>query len=166
MKKHDDQAQTGQVKVRVGDSAPDFTLPDQSGAQVSLGDWLGKMDVVLYYYPRDYTAICTDQACAFRDSYQAFLDVGAAVIAISSDSVESHAQFAREHHLPFTLLSDAGGVIRKLYGVPTSFGLPGRVTYIIDRRGIVRHIFFSQFTSKKHVEQALAALKAIREEIV
>jgi peroxiredoxin Q/BCP len=166
MANHEDQAQTGQGKVRIGDPAPDFTLADQSGARVSLGDWLGKMDIVLYFYPKDYTAICTDEACAFRDSYQVFLDIGAAVIGISSDPAESHAQFARKHDLPFTLLSDVGGMIRKQYGVPTSFGLPGRVTYIIDKRGIVRHIFFSQFTSKKHVEQAVTALKMIREEIV
>ena len=164
MAKHDDQVQSAQSKVRVGDPAPDFTLPDQSGAQVSLGDWLGKKDIILYFYPKDNTSICTDEACAFRDNYEIFTNAGAIIIGVSSDSVKSHEQFASKYNIPFSLLSDTGGAIRKRYGVPTSFGLPGRVTYIIDRQGLVRHIFFSQFTSKKHIDQALAALQAIHKE--
>jgi peroxiredoxin Q/BCP len=103
------------------------------------------------------------EACAFRDSYKVFKDAGTEVIGVSSDSVESHQQFAAKHHLPFPLLSDVEGTIRKYYGVPTAFGLPGRVTYIIDRQGIVSHIFFSQFTSEKHVTQALQALRLLNE---
>ncbi len=164
MNKHDDQAQLAKGKVQVGDLASDFTLPAQSGAPVSLGDFLGKTAIVLYFYPKDNTSVCTTEACAFRDSYEVFKDAGADVIGISSDSVESHQQFATAHRLPFILLSDVGGVIRKRYGVPTAFGLPGRVTYIIDRQGIVRHIFFSQFTSEKHVDQALQTLQSIHEE--
>ncbi len=164
MSKHDDQSQPGKGKVQVGDRAPDFTLPDQSGAPVSLGDFLKKKHIVLYFYPRDNTSICTEQACAFRDSYEVLKSIGAEVIAISSDSIESHQQFAKEHHLPFMLLSDAGNVIRKRYGVPTSFGLPGRVTYVIDRQGIVRRMFFSQYTSQRHVDVALQTLQSIHEE--
>jgi len=164
MSKHDYQAQPARGKVQVGDLAPDFTLPDQSGAPISLGEFLGKTDIVLYFYPRDHTAVCTAEACAFRDSYEIFKDTGAEVIGISSDSVESHRQFAAAHQLPFLLLSDADGLIRKRYGVPTAFGLPGRVTYVIDRQGIVRRIFFSQLTAEKHVAQALQTLQAIQEE--
>jgi len=164
MNKHNVQTQLAKGKVQVGDLALDFTLPAQSGAPVSLGDFLGKTALVLYFYPKDNTSVCTAEACAFRDSYEVFKDAGAEVIGISSDSVESHQQFTAAHRLPFILLSDAGGVIRKRYGVPTAFGLPGRVTYIIDRQGIVHHIFFSQFTSEKHVAQALQALQSIREE--
>jgi peroxiredoxin Q/BCP len=164
MNKHNDQAQLAKGKVQVGDLALDFTLPAQSGALVSLGDFLGKTALVLYFYPKDNTSVCTAEACAFRDSYEVFKDAGAEVIGISSDSVESHQQFTATHRLPFILLSDVGGVIRKRYGVPTAFGLPGRVTYIIDRQGIVRHIFFSQFTSEKHVAQALQTLQSIHEE--
>jgi peroxiredoxin Q/BCP len=80
--------------------------------------------------------------------------------------VQSHRQFAQEHRLPFILLSDVDGVIRKRCGVPIAFGLPGRVTYIIDRKGIVRRIFFSQFTSKRHVDEALKTLRSISEEYV
>ena len=164
MSKHDDQAQPAKGKVHVGDLAPDFTLPAQSGAAVNLGDFLGKTAIVLYFYPKDNTSVCTAEACAFRDSYQIIKDSGAEVIGISSDSVESHQQFAAKHRLPFILLSDEGGIIRNRYGVPTAFGLPGRVTYIIDREGIVRHIFFSQFTSEKHVAQALQTLQSIHGE--
>src|ERR1700676_1716003 len=159
MSKHDDQARPAKGKVQVGNMAPNFTLLAQSGIPVSLGDFLGQTNIVLYFYPKDYTAVCTAEACAFRDSYEIFMEAGAEVIGISSDSVESHRQFALEHRLPFTLLSDVGGAIRKRFGVPTTFGLPGRVTYIIDKQGIVRHIFCSQFTSEKHVAEALQALQ-------
>jgi thioredoxin-dependent peroxiredoxin len=166
MSMHDDGAQPAKGKVQVGELAPDFTLLNQSGTPVSLGDFLGKQYIVLYFYPRDDTSVCTQEACAFRDSYEVFKDAGAEVMGVSSDSVESHRQFAKEHQLPFILLSDLGGVIRKRYGVPTAFGLPGRVTYIIDRQGVVRCIFFSQFTSKRHVDEALEALQWIHEEQV
>jgi len=161
MSKYYDQTQPAKGKVQVGDLAPDFILPDQSGIPVGLGDFLGKTDIVLYFYPRDNTGICTEEACAFRDNYQVFKDAGAEVIGVSSDAVESHQQFAKKHQLPFILLSDMGGVIRKRYGVPTAFGLPGRVTYVIDREGFVRHIFFSQYTSQRHVDEALKALQSI-----
>jgi len=166
MSKHDEQVHLARGKVQVGDVAPDFTLPSQSGTPVSLGHFLGKTALVLYFYPRDNTSVCTAEACAFRDSYQVIKDSGAEVIGISSDSVESHQQFAAKYQLPFILLSDEGGIMRKRYGVPTAFGLPGRVTYIIDRQGIVRHIFFSQFTSEKHVDVALEKLQEIGEEHV
>ena len=164
MSKYDDQAHPVKGKVQVGDAAPDFTLPSQFGTPVSLRDFLEKTAIVLYFYPKDNTSVCTDEACAFRDRYDIFKNAGAEVIGISSDSVESHRQFASENQLPFHLLSDVDGVIRKRYGVPTAFGLPGRVTYIIDRQGIVRHIFFSQFTSKRHVDEALEMLQAIHKE--
>ncbi len=163
MSKQDDGTQPAKSKVQVGDIAPDFTLPTQTGIPVRLGKFLGKTAIVLYFYPKDNTSICTNEACAFRDSYELFKGAHAEVIGISSDSVESHRQFAAAHQLPFTLMSDIDGVVRKLYGVPTAFGSPGRVTYVIDKQGIVRHIFFSQFTSDKHVTQALQALQAIQE---
>jgi peroxiredoxin Q/BCP len=155
MSKYDDQAQPAKGKVQVGDLTPDFTLLNQSGTPVSLGDFLGKQHIVLYFYPKDNTSLCTEEACAFRDGYEVFKDAGAEVMGVSSDPVESHQQFAKEHQLPFILLSDVDGVIRKRYGVSTAFGLPERVTYIIDSGGIVRRIFFSQFTSKRHVDEAL-----------
>ena len=96
-------------RVDVGSVAPDFTLPSQSGEMVSLGDFLGKKPVVLYFYPKDDTPGCTKEACAFRDDHEEFGRLDAEVIGISSDCVESHRSFAEDHELPFTLLSDAGG---------------------------------------------------------
>ncbi|SRR5579875_363199 len=156
---HDENESQG---AQVGLPAPDFTLPNQEGKPVTLSDFRGK-NVVLYFYPKDNTAGCTAEACAFRDSYQVFKDAGAEVIGVSSDSAESHEQFAAQHHLPFILLSDEGGAVRKRYKVPASLGLlPGRVTYVIDREGIVRHIFSSQLNFQKHVTEALRILQELQ----
>lgn len=145
--------------VQVGNRAPDFSLPNQRGELIRLSDFTGKRAVVLYFYPKDNTAGCTREACAFRDSYEAFTDAGAEVIGVSSDPPDSHAGFAGQHRLPFILLSDAGGAVRKRYGVPRTFGLlPGRVTYVIDRDGIVRHIFSNLFAAERHVTEALKTL--------
>jgi peroxiredoxin Q/BCP len=148
--------------VRVGDRAPDFTLPDASGAPVRLADLLGERALVLYFYPKDDTPGCTAEACGFRDATEAFARAGARVVGVSGDSVASHARFAARHGLPFPLLSDEGGVVRRRYGVPKTLGLlPGRVTYVIDRAGVVRHIFANQLQAARHVEEALTALAAL-----
>jgi thioredoxin-dependent peroxiredoxin len=149
--------------IQVGDKAPDFTLPSQSGEQVRLSDRLGKQVAVLYFYPRDDTKGCTAEACAFRDSYEIFTGAGADVIGISSDSVDRHAAFAGKHQLPFTLLSDKGGQVRKSYGVPAALGvLPGRVTYVIDRQGTVRHAFNSMTNIGKHISDALEVVRELQ----
>jgi len=151
--------------VQAGDTAPDFTLPSQSGEPVRLRDRLGARVVVLYFYPKDNTRGCTAEACAFRDSYEVFTEAGAEVIGISSDSADRHAAFAGQHQLPFTLLSDQGGKIRKLYGVPAVLGLlPGRVTYVIDRQGTVRHVFSSMTNIGQHVSDALEIVRQLETE--
>lgn len=151
------------MPVNVGDTAPDFTLPSQSGELVSLKDFMGKKSVVLYFYPKDDTPGCTTEACAFRDSYEVFKDAGAEVIGVSDDSPTSHQKFAAKYKLPFTLVSDTGSKVRKLYGVPSTLGLlPGRVTYVIDKSGIVRHIFNSQLNFKGHVEESLKTLQSLQ----
>ena len=158
------QARTVAGKVQVGERAPDFTLPDQEGKDVRLSDLLGKKNIVIYFYPKDDTTGCTAEACSFRDSYEVFKDAGAEVIGVSSDTVDSHQRFATKHRLPYILLSDVGGALRKQYGVPATFGLlPGRVTYIIDKQGIVRHIFSSQFTPQKHITEALNMLQSMEQ---
>jgi len=132
---------------------------------VRLKDLLGTREVVLYFYPKDNTPGCTAEAKAFRDSYEAFKEVGAEVVGVSSDSADSHADFASKCSLPFTLLSDRDGKVRKLYGVPSTLGLlPGRVTYVIDAGGIIRHVFNSQLNPTKHVEEAIGVLKSMRAE--
>jgi peroxiredoxin Q/BCP len=150
------------MAVKVGDPAPDFALSSQSGETISLSQFKGQKPVVVYFYPKDDTPGCTTESCSFRDSYEAFQDLGAEVIGISSDSPESHQRFAGKYQLPFTLLSDPGSKIRQAYGVPATLGLlPGRVTYVIDRDGVVRHIFNSQFNPKAHVTEALQILKTL-----
>ncbi|HSK99669.1 MAG TPA: peroxiredoxin [Rubrobacteraceae bacterium] len=145
--------------VGVGTRAPSFTLPSQSGEEVSLESLLERGPVVLFFYPADDTPGCTKEACAFRDDWGRFEEFGAEVVGISSDSVESHRRFAEKHSLPFVLLSDEGGRVRRLYRVPTTFGiLPGRATYVIDEHGVVRHMFSSQLGVSRHVGEAIAAL--------
>jgi peroxiredoxin Q/BCP len=153
------------MKVNVGDKAPDFTLPSQMSDKVTLSEYFGKKNLVLYFYPKDETRGCTREACEFRDSYDVFTSLGAEVLGVSSDTLESHKSFATHHGLPFLLLSDKKGEVRKLYGVPSTMGIiPGRVTYIIDKKGIVRHIFNSQFQPEKHIEEALKILKDLEKE--
>ena len=130
---------------------------------VRLSDYKGKKAVVLYFYPKDNSPGCTKEACAFRDSYEAFKDAGAEVIGVSSDSEESHGLFSLKLGLPFLLLSDEGGKIRELYGVPSSLGLiPGRVTFVIDKNGVVRHVFSSQLNAEKHIEESLRIIKGLQ----
>lgn len=149
--------------VSVGDPAPEFELPSSSGETVRLSDFRGKSEVVLFFYPKDNTPGCTVEACSFRDSHEAFRQAGAVVIGISGDSADSHRRFADRFGLPFTLLADAGNAVRARYGVPKTLGLlPGRVTYLIDRQGIVRHIFSSQLQPKRHVSEALEVLERLR----
>ncbi|HEX8997388.1 MAG TPA: peroxiredoxin [Ktedonobacterales bacterium] len=151
-----------QRRVGVGDMAPDFALPNGSGEVVRLSDFRGKKDVVLYFYPKDNSAGCTAEACAFRDRYDVISDMDAEVIGVSGDSPASHNWFATQHRLPFQLLSDEHGVARKSYGVPASFGfLPGRVTYVIDKQGVIRNVFTSQLNIDKHVAQALSTLRTL-----
>ena len=150
----------GKSGVEAGQPAPDFELPDAEGKRIRLADYRGKKAVVLYFYPKDDTPGCTAEACSFRDSYEDFQDAGAEVIGVSSDTASSHAKFAKRHKLPFTLLSDAKGEVRKKYGVPATMGfMPGRVTFVIDKKGVVRHVFNSQLQATRHVSEALEALE-------
>jgi len=153
------------LAIKVGDKALEFTLPSQMGDDVMLSEFFGKKNVVLYFYPKDETTGCTKEACTFRDNYEELTKLGAEVIGVSGQSVESHKSFASHYGLPFILLSDEGNKVRELYGVPSSMGIiPGRVTYIIDKKGMVRHIFNSQTQAQKHVEEAKKTLLEIEKE--
>ena len=126
--------------------APDFTREAHNGQQVRLADYRGKSVVVLYFYPMDGTPVCTKQACGFRDAFEEFTKLGAVVIGVSADSLERHRAFAASRALPFLLLSDQDGSLRKAYQVPKTLGiLPSRVTYVIDKQGIIRHVFSALF---------------------
>ncbi|HYW19912.1 MAG TPA: peroxiredoxin [Nodularia sp. (in: cyanobacteria)] len=150
------------MSVKVGGTAPDFSLSAQNGSKVSLSDFRGQKAVVLYFYPKDDTPGCTAESCAFRDQYEVFKTAGAEVIGVSGDSNESHQKFAEKHKLPFTLLSDKDNLVRKQYGATTAFGLiPGRVTYVIDKEGVVQYLFDSMLNFKGHVEEALKTLQQL-----
>jgi thioredoxin-dependent peroxiredoxin len=150
------------MTLAVGDKAPSFTLPKANGESFSLAEALGRRTVVLFFYPKDNTPGCTVEACTFRDQYDAFAEAGADVVGISADSAESHTEFASKHKLPMTLLTDAGGKVRGLYGVKATLGfMPGRATFVIDRSGTIAHVFVSQLRVKTHVEQALAVVKGL-----
>ena len=153
------------LTVKVGDKAPDFTLPSQMGDNVSLSEYFGKKSVVLYFYPKDESPGCTKEACTFRDNYEELTNLGAEVLGVSGQSVESHKSFASHYGLPFLLLSDAGNKVRELYGVQATMGIiPGRVTFIIDKAGVVRHVFVSQTQAQRHVEEAKNTLMEIEKE--
>jgi peroxiredoxin Q/BCP len=152
----------GGTGIGPGESAPDFSLPDQDGRPVRLSDFRDRKNVVLYFYPKDDTPGCTKESCSFRDQFEAFVDAGAEVLGISSDSEASHQAFARKHRLPFRLLSDRTGEVRRAYRVPATLGLlPGRVTYVIDKQGVIRHALNSQFAPTRHVSEALAVLERL-----
>ncbi|MTJ07485.1 peroxiredoxin [Anabaena sp. UHCC 0204] len=150
------------MAIKVGDTAPDFNLPAQNGANISLAEFRGQKSVVLYFYPKDDTPGCTVESCAFRDQYEVFKSAGAEVIGVSGDSSDSHQKFAAKYNLPFTLLSDKGDQVRKQYGATTAFGfIPGRVTYVIDQNGVVQYVFDSMLNFKGHVEEALKTLQQL-----
>jgi peroxiredoxin Q/BCP len=153
------------MAIKTGDKAPDFKLRLKDGSETTLHALLEKKAAVVYFYPKDDTPGCTVEACSFRDSYEDFKDAGAEVIGISADSEKSHVQFASKYNLPFTLISDGDGKLRDAFGVPRSmFGLlPGRVTYVIDRAGVVRHVFDSQIGVKRHTSEALETLRGLQQ---
>jgi peroxiredoxin Q/BCP len=148
-----------------GDAAPPLAATAQTGQQVALADFRGKNVVVLYFYPRDNTSVCTAEACAFRDAYEDFTKAGAVVIGVSSDSDDSHRGFADKHRLPFLLLSDKDGSIRKAFGVTNTLGLiPKRVTFVIDKQGVIRHVFSALFTADQHVQEARRIVEQLARE--
>lgn len=147
----------------IGEEAPDFELVDQDGATVRLSDLRGKRNVVLFFYPKDNTLVCTLEVCAFRDAHMELLAQEAEVIGISADPVDSHKQVTQRWRLPYQLLTDADGAVRKAYQVGRTLGLfPGRVTYIIDKAGRVRGSINDPLRAKQHVQEALKALNAQR----
>ena len=146
--------------LEIGDRAPDFTLPSSTGEKTSLSQFLGKKKVVIFFYPTDESPVCSREAEAFKNKYENFKELGAEVLGISSQSLESHKSFIKHHNLPYFLLSDINSGVRRLYGVSSTLGIvPKRVTFVIDKEGIIKYIFSSQFQPAKHVEQALLALK-------
>ncbi|WP_370090422.1 peroxiredoxin [Ekhidna sp.] len=147
--------------LKKGDKLPDISLEDQDGKTVTLHSFIGK-PLVIYFYPKNNTRVCTAQACGFRDNYEAFLDLNAEIIGISADSTDSHKKVADKRNLPFILLSDAKKEARKAFGLPSILGLlPGRVTFIVDKEGIIKHTFRADFNASKHIEEALKVVQSL-----
>ena len=148
--------------LQLGDQAPDFSLPTGGGGTFHLADQRGKA-VVLYFYPKDDTPGCTAEACAFRDQYADFLDLGAVVVGVSSDNEASHQKFSQKHRLPFPLLADTSGKLRKQYEVPRALLglLPGRVTFVIDKDGKIAYIFNSMSGATDHVSKTKEVLRGL-----
>jgi peroxiredoxin Q/BCP len=148
--------------LTTGQTAPDMTLKDQRGDLRKLSEMWKKGPVVLYFYPKDETSGCTAQACSFRDAYATFKDAGAEVVGVSTDGVESHASFATHHRLPFVLLADMDGALKNAFGVKKTLGfIPGRITFVIDSGGVIRHVFDSQLRPTAHVGEALDVVKRL-----
>lgn len=147
---------------KVGDPAPKFRLSSDKGNYVSLDDFLGKKNLVIYFYPKDYSTGCTQEARSFKDSYSAFKQLDAEILGISPDNTITHERFVKDEQLPFTLLSDLDESVRKAYGVKPTLGLiSGRATFIVDKTGIIRYVYSSQTHPARHVSEALKALKSL-----
>ncbi len=161
--KSQNQKRQDMHSIQTGDLIPEFTLPDQNGVLFDIKSVVGKKKLVIYFYPKDDSPGCTKEACAFRDQFEVFTKADALIIGISGQSVESHKKFAEKYRLSFTLLSDTGNKVRKMFGVPANaLGLlPGRVTYIADKKGKVIFIFNSQVEAERHVEEAMKILKEL-----
>ena len=158
---HPDRSARGS-RPSVGERAPDFTLPGPGGQLVSLAELVRAGTIVLYFYPKDQTPGCTIEACAFRDELEAFTAAGAQVVGVSRDDEASHARFVAKHRLPFLLLSDTDGETHARYGVTKKLGfIPDRTTFVIDREGVVRHVFSSMIRMRAHVDESLAIVRSL-----
>jgi peroxiredoxin Q/BCP len=151
-----------EIKVKVGDQAPDFEGPKSDGSRLGLKDFIGKKNVVLYFYPKDDTPGCTREACGFRDNLGLVRKLGAEIVGVSLDSIESHRRFMEKYELPFPLISDKDKRIATAYGVIRDTGTTtNRVTVIIDKKGKITKVF-PKVDVSKHTEEVEAALKELQ----
>jgi peroxiredoxin Q/BCP len=150
--------------LKIGDHIPAIILNNQFGDLINIDDYLGEQNLVIYFYPKDNTYGCTAEACKFRDAYEEFKKYNCSVIGVSSDDEESHKQFAIKNKLSFNLLSDRGNRVRRRFGIASNlFGLiPGRVTFVVDKKGIIQYIFNSQLNISKHIFTSLEILKKLK----
>lgn len=144
------------MALRIGQKAPDFDVTSSSGQKLALRDFVGKKNVVLYFYPGDFTLVCTRETCGFRDSYAELAGKDTEVIGVSVDSDETHQRFAKEYGVPFALVSDANKELAQSYEatglLSRLLGKTGRVTYVIDKNGYIAGVFDSELRASKHVD--------------
>lgn len=149
------------ASLSIGDPVPLIALKDAEGVE-RRSDQLVGAPLVLFFYPKDDTPGCTMEACAFRDGFADFQALGAQVWGVSGDDAASHQRFAARHKLPYPLLVDQGNQLRRAFGVPNTLGfLPGRVTYVIDGNGVIRHVFNNLLDGPAHRREALDALRKL-----
>jgi len=149
--------------LQKGDKLPVFELKDQHNELFKVADYIGEKNLVIYFYPKDDTPGCTKEACKFRDEFEVFTDLDAMVIGISGDSPESHTKFIEKYNLPFTLLSDQNDAVRQLFGVKGKFMnmIPGRVSFVIDKQGVIQYVFDSMGNAEQHVSEAKKVLEEL-----
>lgn len=152
---HTCTAQSNQHALAKGDRMPAFALPDQDGKTFNSADYVGKCTLVIYFYPKDESMVCTKEACAFRDSFNDFTKAGAKVVGINSGTVQSHKSFQQHYHLPFTLLSDPDNKVYTLFGVKNHFFMSGRKTFVINKSGRVAFAYEAMLQGKEHADDAL-----------
>lgn len=148
------------MSLNVGDKCPDFKTVTDTGEEFTFYDHVGKSNIILYFYPKDNTPGCTTEACTFRDNWDRLQKFDVKIFGVSSDSQNSHANFKKKYSLPFSLLTDEDKKIRQLFGAIGRF-LPPRITFVIDRKGIIRHVYNSQMKPGNHIEESARALEAI-----
>lgn len=148
------------MALSLGAKAPDFTLPATSNKKLTLSQDLQGKAVILYFYPKDFTGVCTAEACEFRDQFEAFRELDIPVYGISRDDIPTHEKFKKAHRLPFELLSDESGKVCKAYDalIPL-IKMPKRVTYLLDQEHKIAGVFSDMFESKGHIESMLKKLR-------
>jgi peroxiredoxin Q/BCP len=150
---------------KIGDEAPDFELTTAEGGTVRLSSFRGEKNVVVYFYQKDFSPGCTKEACSFRDNYERFRELNTEVLGVSTDDAASHSEFAEEYELPFPLLIDEEQRVSDMYGARRLFGLlPKRVTFVIDKSGVVRNVYSSETRPRSHIEEALETVGEIKED--
>ena len=150
--------------LAVGDSLPPFALQSQDGKLFNTADYLGKNILVIYFYPKDESAVCTKEACAFRDGYSAFTKAGAIVAGINDAAVETHQKFAQNHQLPFFVLSDPGNKVMRLFGVRKKLVFTGRETFVIGLNGKVLYAYNSFLEGKAHADKTLEFINTLKKQ--
>jgi peroxiredoxin Q/BCP len=148
------------IHLSVGDSLPAFSLYDQDGHLFDTRQYVGKKILVIYFYPKDESTVCTKEACAFRDKYTDFSNEGAMVIGINGASSESHKKFQQDYKLPFLLLSDPGNKVLKQFGVKNKFFLTGRETFVVGMDGKIQYTFNSFMEGSQHASETLNFIKS------
>lgn len=148
------------MSLRTGQKAPDFTLPSSSGMDFTLSENFKGKACIVYFYPRDFTRVCTAEACGFRDNIQEFSSMDIPIVGISRDDLATHQRFIKEHGLPFELLSDEDGTVCKAYDalIPI-LRIPKRITYLLDQNHLIMEIYQNMFDAGKHIQKMAATLK-------